>query len=98
MRVSFESGRETTSLWAGSPPKNNRQQPTPRLVAVVVSLMQKPCGVAVVASAPEPGCCCLGGMAYWLTPITLLVRLSEGEAKFSEAVFLSVQTTNWLDV
>src|SRR5438093_471827 len=55
MRVSFESGRETTSLCAGSPPNNRRQQPTPAIVAVVVSLMQWPSGTPVPGRLPEPG-------------------------------------------
>ena len=40
MRVSFESGLEMTSLCAGWPPNRSRQQPTPAIVTVVVSLMQ----------------------------------------------------------
>jgi hypothetical protein len=46
IRVSFESGLEMTSLWAGSAPNSSRQQPVPAIVTVVVSLMQKPCGAA----------------------------------------------------
>src|SRR6059058_1134903 len=78
MRVSFESGREITSLCAGSPPKSSRQQPTPAIVEVVVSLMQWPCGALVPGAVPEPGCFCLGGMAYWFALINLLVRLRAG--------------------
>src|SRR5260370_12311703 len=69
MRVSFESGVETTSLCAGWLPNKRRQQPTALLNStVVVSLIQYPCGVLVVGRVPEPGCCCLGGIAYWFTP------------------------------
>src|SRR6266704_6258476 len=95
MRVSFESGLEITSLCAGSTPNKSRQQPTPAMVTVVVSLIQNPCGVLVVGAVPEPGCCCLGGTAYWFTPSTLLLRLREGEALFSEEVSTSVQTISW---
>src|SRR6266581_5743442 len=69
MRVSFESGVEITSSCAGSLPNKSRQQPTlPLNSTVVVLLIQYPCGVSIVAGVPEPGCCCLGGIAYWLTP------------------------------
>src|SRR2546430_7377874 len=98
MRVSFESGLEITSLCAGSPPNKSRQQPVwPLNSTVVVLLIQYPCGVSVVGEVPEPGCCCLGGIAYWFTPSTLLLRLMEGEALFSEEVFTSVQTISWDD-
>jgi len=40
MRVSFESGVETFSVWAGWPLKSSLQQPVPAMVCVVVSLMQ----------------------------------------------------------
>src|SRR5438874_13690937 len=53
MRVSFESSLDTTSL-PGAPTRR-RQQPTPAIVEVVVSLMQRPCGVAVVGATPDPG-------------------------------------------
>src|SRR5713101_15715 len=100
MRVSFESGREITSLCAGWPAKRSLQQPTPAIVEVVVSLMQSPCGtpgVAVLsASVPEPGCVCLGGSAYVPTVTSLLLRPSDGTV-FSEDVLVSVQTTIWLD-
>src|SRR5439155_26972154 len=100
MRVSFESGREMTSLWAGCPTNRSRQQPTPAIVTVVVSLMQSTCatsGVVVLsASVPEPGCFCLGGSAYVPTVTSLLLRPSDGTA-FSEDVLVSVQTTIWLD-
>src|SRR6266581_9590583 len=99
MRVSFESGLEITSLCAGSAPNSSRQQPVwPLNSSVVVSLMQKPCGVSVVASEPEPGCCCFGGTAYWLTVSTLLLRLSAGDAVFSDDVFVSAQVTSWVEV
>src|SRR5205823_10222181 len=93
MRVSFESGLEMTSLCAGCPPNRRRQQPTPAIVAVVVSLMQKPCAVDVLASVPDPGCCCFGGIAYWLTPTILLLRPSDGLAVSRDDVLPSVQTT-----
>src|SRR6266849_2724563 len=65
MRVSLESGREMTSVWAGSAPNRNFQHPFwPLNSTVVVSLMQKPCGVSLVASAPEPGWIDFGGIAY----------------------------------
>src|SRR3954454_22348922 len=64
MRVSFESGRETTSLCAGSAANSSLQQPTPAIVVVVVSLMQWPCGTVTPGAVPDPGCCCFGGMAY----------------------------------
>src|SRR5215467_4841011 len=55
------------------PPNNRRQQPVPAIVAVMVSLMQKPWAVAVAAKVPEPGCCCcFGGMPYWPTVSTLV--------------------------
>ena len=52
----------------------------------------------VVGAVPEPGCCCFGGTPYWLTLRTLLLRLSAGDAEFSDDVFVSVQTTSWFDV
>ena len=85
-----------TSLCAGSAPKSSRQQPVPATVTVVVSLMQKPSGVSIVARVPEPGCFCFGGSAYVSEPTSLLLRLRAG-AEFSDAVFDSVQTTTWLD-
>ncbi len=99
MRVSLESGREMTSLCAGSPPNSKRQQPVrPLNSRVVVSLIQKPCGVSVVASVPEPGCCCFGGTPYWFTLSTWLLRLSAGVLVFSEDVFVSAHTTSWFEV
>src|SRR5664280_2774599 len=98
MRVSFESGVEMTSLCAGWPPNRSRQQPTPAMVVVVVSLMQLPCGVAAVAEVPEPGCFCFGGIEYWFTASTLLLRLRAGDALLSDDVFVSDQATSWLDV
>ena len=86
-----------TSLWAGSAANRSRQQPVPAIVAVVVSLMQKPCGAAAVASVPDPGCFCLGGTAYRFTPSSLLVRLSDGVALLSDDVLVSVQTTICLE-
>src|SRR5579859_7220219 len=96
MRVSFESGREMTSLPGA--PTSSLQQPRPAMVNVVVLLMQWPCGAATPGAVPEPGCCCAGGMAYWPTLSTLLLRLRLGEAELSEPVFCNAQTTNWLDV
>src|SRR6266540_3881402 len=98
IRVSFESGREMTSSCAGSATNSSRQQPTPAMVTVVVSLMQCPCGTSVPGAEPEPGCCCFGGTPYWPTLSTLLLRLSAGLAVFSEAVFVSVQTMSCSDV
>ena len=91
MRVSFESGLEMTSF--PGVPTSNRQQPTPRMVTVVVSLMQWPCGTAVPGGVPEPGCFCFGGMAYSSDVNTLLLRLSAGVAVSSDDVYVSVQTT-----
>src|SRR4051812_9805834 len=96
MRVSFESGLEITSLCAGSAANRSRQQPRPAMVDVVVSLMQCPCGTASPGAVPDPGCCCFGGSAYVCTGRSLLLRLTAG-AVFSDAVFLSVQSTIWLD-
>src|SRR5436305_7330740 len=99
MRVSFESGRETTSVCAGSVPNSNRQQPLcPLKSTVLVSLMQKPCGALVAARKPEPGCCCFGGMAYRLTGMILFVSVSAGVPVFSEDVLLSVHSTICFDV
>src|ERR687888_2471145 len=103
MRVSFESGLEMTSVWAGSPPNSSRQQPNwPLNSCVVVSLMQSPCATSGVvflsASVPEPGCFCFGGTPYWPTVRILLLRLSAGVAVFSEAVFFRVHTMSWFDV
>src|SRR5207245_4051288 len=97
LRVSFESGREMTSLWAGSPPNSSRQQPVwPLNSSVVVLLTQYPWGVSVVARVPEPGCCCFGGIAYWFTSRTLLLRLRPGDAAPKEDVLVSDQTTSWV--
>src|SRR5436190_22861831 len=103
MRVSFESGLEITSVCAGSAPKSSRQQPNwPLNSCVVVSLMQSPCAtsgvVVLLASVPEPGCCCFGGTPYWPTVTILLLIATAGVAVFSEAVFVSAHTTSWFDV
>jgi hypothetical protein len=98
MRVSFESGRETTSSWAGSPTNSRRQQPTPAIVGVVVSFMQWPCGAFVPGADPEPGYCCFGGTPYRPTLRILFESVSDGVAVFSEDVFFSVQTTSWVEV
>src|SRR6266568_257751 len=92
MRVSLESGVEMTSLWAGCTPKSNRQHPTPAMVGVVVSSIQKPCGASMVANEPEPGCRCLGGIPYWPTVNTLVVRVRFGDPVLSEEVLVSAQT------
>src|SRR5439155_17002778 len=97
IRVSFESGREMTSLCAGSRPNSNRQQPTPAIVGVVVSLMQWPCGTSTVGGVPEPGCFCFGGMPYCPTVSTLFVNVSDGDAVFSDDVFSSAHTTRSVD-
>ncbi len=55
IRVSFESGVEITSLWAGSAVSNSLQHPVPRIVGVVVSLVQNPIGTVVVGGEPDPG-------------------------------------------
>src|SRR5260370_23238762 len=99
MRVSLESGREMTSLCAGSPQNSKRQQPVrPLNSRVVVSLIQKPCGVSVVASVPEPGCCCFGGTPYWFTLSTWLLRLTARVLLFSEDGFVHAPTTRWVRV
>src|SRR5580704_13147029 len=99
IRVSFESGVEMTSLCAGSPPNRRCQQPVaPLNNSVVVSLMQLPSGVAVVASVPEPGWCCCGGTPYWFTLRTWLLSVSAGAVPSSEDVLVSVHTTSWFDV
>src|SRR5205823_8699887 len=95
MRVSLESGREITSF-PGAPTRRC-QQPVPAIVAVVVSLMQKPCGAAIVGAAPQPGCFCFGGMPYWPTVSTLADKLRAGDAVFREEVLVSVQTTRLVD-
>src|SRR5215218_262324 len=68
MRVSFESGREMTSgpRACAAAVTRPRQHPGNALntVTVVSSFRQKPCGTAVVGAVPDPGCCCLGGIAY----------------------------------
>src|SRR2546423_5219400 len=103
MRVSFESGLEMTSLCAGSAPKSSRQQPNwPLNSCVVVSLMQSPCATSGVvflsASVPGPGCCCFGGTPYWPTVRILLLIPIAAVAVFSDAVFVSVHATSWLEV
>src|SRR6476661_3802370 len=98
MRVSFESGREMTSLCGGWAPKSRRQQPTPAMVGVVVSLIQWPCGTFVPGAVPEPGCCCLGGIPYCPTVNTLFDKLSDGDAVFSDEVFVRLQTRRSVEV
>ena len=63
-----------------------------------MSLMQCPCGTAVPGAVPEPGWRCFGGSAYWFTDTSLLLRLRFGVPLFRDDVFVSVQTTIWLDV
>src|SRR5580765_5549280 len=97
MRVSFESGRETTSP-VGPAPTSSRQQPVPAMVTVVVSFRQKPCGVFMPGGVPEPGCRCLGGTPYWPTGRTWLDRLTAGDAEFSDDVLVIVHATSCCDV
>src|SRR5262249_20702671 len=103
MRVSLESGVETTSpglAACAAGVTSNLQQPVPavEIVTVVSSLRQCPCGTDVPGADPEPGCCCFGGTPYWPTARILLLRLSAGLAVSSEPVFDSVQTTNCFEV
>src|SRR6476661_2757995 len=98
MRVSFESGRETTSSWAGSAPNSSRQQPSPTIVEVRVSLMQKLCGVDVVGASPDPGCCCFGGTPYCPTVRILFESVSDGVAEFSDDVFVRLHTISLFEV
>src|SRR5512136_2206758 len=92
IRESFESGFDMTSSCGGWAGNSNRQQPVPKIVVVVVSLMQYPCGVLVVGVIPEPGCCCFGGTPYCETDITLFVRLRAGVAEFKDDVFVKLQS------
>src|SRR5919202_3052466 len=100
MRVSFESGREMTSgpRACAAAVTSSFQQPVPATVKVVSSFRQKPCGASAVGAVPEPGCCCFGGTPYWPTVRILLLRLSAGVTVLSDAVFVSVHTTSWLEV
>src|SRR5438067_3496268 len=99
MRVSFESRREMTSLWAGSAPKRSLQQPVwPLNRGVVVSLMQWPCGVSVPGGVPEPGCFAFGAIPYPVTARTLFARTAAGVVVLSDDVFVSAHTTISLDV
>src|SRR5215475_7221367 len=94
IRVSFESGLATTSglpAWAAAETRSF-QQPVPAMVTVVSSFRQKPCGAVVSGALPEPGCCCFGGTPYWPTVRILSLRLADGEAELSDAVFVSDQT------
>src|SRR5438067_9133646 len=84
MRVSLESGRETTSLGLGAPTSNAQQPMKPLNSVVVVSVRQWPCGTSTPGAVPEPGCLCFGGMPYFPTSSTLLVRLSDGDALSSD--------------
>src|SRR6476619_2870350 len=87
-----------TSFGLAGAPTRSRQHPVcPLNKRVVVSLRQNPCGTAVVGAVPDPGCCCLGGIPYWFTSSTLLLRLTFGAAVFSEDVFVIVQTTRLVD-
>src|SRR6185369_9641750 len=90
-RVSLESGRDTTSSWAGSPTKRSLQQPVPAMVGVVVSLMQWPWGALVPGAEPEPGCCCFGGTPYWLTPRTFTPSPTAAGSEFSADVLVRDQ-------
>src|SRR5215469_11641667 len=101
IRVSFESGRVTTAAadaWAVGPTSSFQQPLWPLKSRVVSSFRQKPWGTAVAGAVPEPGCCCFGGTPYWPTVRILLLRLTAGVAVFSDAVFVIVQTTSWLEV
>src|SRR6476620_2081052 len=98
MRVSFESGVDTTSFCLAVGETSSLQHPTPAIVAVVLSLMQYPCGASVVGAWPEPGWCCLGGSAYWPTDTSRLVSCTAGVAVFSDAVFVIDHTTICDDV
>src|SRR5690242_6957603 len=60
MRVSFESGRETTSF-DGAPTSSAKQPLIGTNSGVVVSLRHLPCGTVSPGAVPEPGCCCFGG-------------------------------------
>src|SRR5262245_349985 len=101
IRVSFESIVGTTSgpppAWAAAEPRSF-QHPVPAMEAVVSSFRQCPCGAFVPGGVPDPGCFASGGTPYWPTVRILLLRLTAGDAEFSEAVFLSVQTISWFDV
>src|SRR2546423_3563598 len=100
MRVSFESGLATTSAPAACAVgvTSSFQQPTPAIVAVVVSFRQWPCGTVVSGAVPEPGCCAFGGTPYWPTVRILLLRLTAGLAVFSDAVLANVHAISWFDV
>src|ERR1043165_6736818 len=79
IRVSFESGRETTSLGEGCGGLNtSRQQPGAAIGRGLGSLRQWPCGAFPPGAPPEPGCVCLGGSAYVSEPTSLLSRLRAG--------------------
>ena len=64
----------------------------------VKALPATPHQLSVVGAVPQPGCFCFGGIPYWFTLSTLLLRLSAGVPVFSEDVFVSAHTTNWLEV
>src|SRR5580765_6623227 len=97
MRVSFESGLETTSP-VGPAATRSLQQPVPAIVAVVVLFRQKPCGVLVPGAEPEPGCCCFGGTPDCPTGRTWFDRLTAGDAEFSDEVLVIAHTTSCFDV
>src|SRR5919206_2316863 len=101
IRVSFESGREMTSAprACAVAVTSSFQQPVwPLNSSVVSSFRQKPCGTSVVGAVPEPGCCCFGGTPYCPTVTILLLIPIAGLTEFSDAVFVSVHTTSWLEV
>src|SRR5919199_2506518 len=100
MRVSFESGRETTSVprACAVAVTSSFQHPVPAIVTVVSSFRQKPCGASMPGREPEPGCCCFGGTPHWPTVRILLLMPTAGVAVFSDAVLVSVHTTSWFDV
>src|SRR5262252_9490788 len=90
IRVSFESGLETTSgpplAWAVGPTSSFQQPVWPVNSRVVSLFRQFPWGTDVSGAVPEPGCCCFGGTPYWPTVRILLLRLTAGLAVFSDAV------------
>src|SRR6266699_3716636 len=91
MRVSLESGRDSTSLCAGSSfgRKNARQQPRPAQNGnvSVVSLTHWPSG-------KSPAFCSdFGGMPYFPTVSTLWLSARAGVGESSDCVFVSAQTS-----
>src|SRR5204863_7477247 len=79
----------------GVPPTSSFQQPMVALSKsrVVSSFRQWPCGTSVPGAAPEPGCCCLGGTPYVLTPRTLIPSPTAGVAASRDEVLVSDHRT-----